>query len=448
MLSATLTSSCHASLRRSALLPAARRGLAAYSRPTAVPAAASQQSQQRPNQSPVDATSSPASALGLLLSTAESAASSSVRNGPSGVRGADPSMSSDSGDHTRAARRAEIMAKTELGRAPWRADGSRAASGGSPLAESVPDKTHRGIGAIDEGVDGLREAGFLNDGEARTLASSSSTNGNATGAAGLAHPRDSPDGACNVYAIDDEYKEIAFTIMDLTERDFAGKTATSADHDKAYVADSFTDLSAELAAHPPGVELATAVMKQSQIDPAPEHQQRDHQHDVDMAALSPAVRLHAAALYATHVAYSWRPEPIALDEHALPPHHHRHHHHAIPDNEGSIGLRALGRDPSALVPGARRPFHSLSSRRVSNPSLASAAAMAMLAAPRTAISQNRAYTYIAGLSEYLEELESGRTPAHYDTLRAVLAKSPPGSLYRQDAPAVEVAAVEAAAESV
>ncbi|ORZ40211.1 hypothetical protein BCR44DRAFT_37029 [Catenaria anguillulae PL171] len=314
-------------------------------------------------------------------------------------------------------KRAELYSKTEAGTAAWRAD-TTPSMGISPASNtmSVPDTQHRGVGAIDEGVDGLREAGFLNDHEARELTSDDAVRRHA----GLAPPPGSVDGATNVYAVDDQYKEIAFAILENTERDFASSLRPKPEalnptaHDQTIAASSFAEMSAEV--------------NPNATDDLPTSPESASSH------LSPAARMHASTLYATQVSYSWRPNPVPVDQGApeVAP-------TSMP-SPSSPQLRALSRDPSAFVPGSRRAMHSSATRAqplaLCASNLAAATAVAMSTCMRAGQSNAlvtglpigaRPYTYITGWNEFMEELDQGRPAMHYETLRVALAKS--GNLY-------------------
>ncbi|KAI9216055.1 hypothetical protein BC828DRAFT_394317 [Blastocladiella britannica] len=282
----------------------------------------------------------------------------------------------------------DLFTQTEVGAPVWRGSADFVMD----TMNDVPDVAHRGVGTVDEGVDGLREAGYLGETAARHLAQA----GSADSHSGLAPPPNHPDGATNLYAMDDTYKDIAFQILDMTERDTLSKLSSlPADHDRAQIATMFTDTDAEIAEPSTGAAstdsaAASAAPADATMPSAHFGGALDASNSVDLSDVSPAIRVHAASLFS-----EWRPAEVTA---------------AAPTEEatsaGSMDFasstlehfHSLARDPSALAPGSRRGMHT------------------MTWAPRRSFS----YTY----ADYLQEVETGRLPETYEALRRVLLRSP------------------------
>ncbi|KAJ3361644.1 hypothetical protein GGF32_007112 [Allomyces javanicus] len=242
---------------------------------------------------------------------------------------------------------------TTSGAAEVDADNAAAAAAAADAASE--STSHRGIGAVDEGVDGLREAGFLDDHAARSMAHHRASPHDRARAPALAPPAQMPDGASNVYAIDDEYKEMAFAVLRMTEQDFgaalhahvtkARETAPAVvvapdlPPDAAITAPRVANPAAAL---DPDPEAVRELVEESFTDPIID----TIAADILVAEVSPAARIHASVLSAVASSDTRGAEWETTDSSMSPLDHHQ--------IDELMRQRVARQDPSAPVPGSRR----------------------------------------------------------------------------------------------
>ncbi|KNE54341.1 hypothetical protein AMAG_00321 [Allomyces macrogynus ATCC 38327] len=231
------------------------------------------------------------------------------------------------------------------------------AAAAADAADAAIESSHRGIGAVDEGVDGLREAGFLDDHAARSMAHHRASPHNRARAPALAPPAQTPDGASNVYAIDDEYKEMAFAVLRMTEQDFGAAlhahVAKARENQVAAAAVVAPELPPDAAITAPRVANPAAA-----LDPDPEAVRELVEEsftdpiidtiaaDILVAEVSPAARIHASVLSAVASSDTRGAEWETGDSSMSPLDHHQ--------IDEMMRQRVARQDPSAPVPGSRR----------------------------------------------------------------------------------------------